>query len=74
MLVQKIESTELGKILEKVKSAKALGLPFTLTAEVQTKKLGQHKYRSLLYTLYVDAAPRGAVSLTLSGDWLIKEQ
>ena len=73
MIVQEIESTDLGMILEKVKSAKVLGLPFTLTAEVQTKTLGKHEYRSLLYTLCVKAAPRGAVSLTMGGSWLVKE-
>ena len=73
MVVQEIESTELGQILEKVKSAKVLGLPFTLTAEVQIKTLGKHQYRSLLYTLCVKATPRGAVNLTMSGSWLIKE-
>ena len=73
MEVQEIESTDLGQILEKVKSAKALGLPFTRTAEVQTKTLGKHVYCSLLYTLCVKATPRGAVNLTMSGSWLVKE-
>ena len=73
MEVQEIESTDLGQILEKVKSAKALGLPFTLTAEVQTKTLGKHVYRNLLYTLCVKATPRGAVNLTMSSNWLVKE-
>ena len=73
MVVQEIESTDLGMILEKVKSAKALGLPFTPTAEVQTEQLGQHKYRSLLYTLCVKTTPRGAVSLTVGGSLRVKE-
>ena len=73
MVVQEIESTELGQVLEKVKSAKALGLPFTLTAEVQTKTLGKHQYHSLLYTLCIETAPRGTLMLSMSGSWLIKE-
>lgn len=73
MVVQEIESTDLGRILEKVKSAKALCLPFTLTAEVQTKKLGQNSYRSLLYTLWIKPTLRRAVSLTVGGSWLVKE-
>ena len=73
MVVQEIESTDLGQILEKVETAATLNLPFELTAEVQTKILGKHQYRSLLYTLCVKAAPRGAVNLTMSGNWLVKE-
>ena len=73
MVVQEIESTELGQILEKVKSAKALGLPFTLTAEVQIKTLGKHQYHSLLYTLCIETAPRGTLMLSMSGSWIIKE-
>ena len=73
MVVQEIESTELGQILEKVKSAKALCLPFTLTAEIETKSLGNNVYRSLLYTLSIKTAPRGAVSLTVGGSWRVKE-
>ena len=73
MTVQEIESTDLGQILEKVKSAKALGLPFTLTAEVQTKTFGRQQYRNLLYTLCIRTAPRGAVHLTVGGSLLVKE-
>lgn len=73
MVVQEIESTDLGMILEKVKSAKALGLPFTLTAEVEAYTLGKKQYRNLLYTLCIKTTPRGAVNLTMSGNWLVKE-
>ena len=72
-MVQEIESTDLGRILEKVESAKALCLPFTLTAEVQLTKLGTHQYRGLLYTLCIEAAPRGTVQLTVSNCLLVKE-
>jgi len=71
--MQEIESTSLNDILEKVKSTVALGLPFSFKAEVQTKQLGVHQYRELLYTLCVEAPPRGAVNLTIGGRWLIKE-
>ena len=73
MVMQEIESIDLDLILEKVESVTALGLPFTLTAEVQTKMLGEHQYRSLLYTLCVEAASRGLVRLTAGGNWLVKE-
>ena len=73
MVVQEIESTDLDKILEKVKNAKALYLPFTLTAEVQVKKLGKHQYHCLLYTLCVKSTPRVAIRLTMGGNQLVEE-
>jgi len=72
-MVQEIESTDLGKIIEKVKSVAALNLPFELTAEVQTTTLGENQYRHLLYTLCVKDAPRGAVIVTIGDSWLVKE-
>ena len=73
MVVQEIESTDLGKILEKVENVTALNLPFELTAEVQTNTLGAHQYRSLLYTLCIKTTPRGVVSLTTGDNWMVKE-
>lgn len=62
MVVQEIRSTKLDEVLEFAKNAAALGLPFTLKAEVQTETHGEIEDRHLFYTLCIAAAPRGAVS------------
>ena len=73
-MVQEIESTDLDKILEKVKSAAALNLPFELTAEVSTMTFDSRQYyRSLFYTLCIKEAPRGAIIITTGDSWLVKE-
>ena len=73
MIVQEIRSTGIGEILEFAKGASILGLPFELKAEVQTKVVDDQKYRSLLYTLYIEAVPRGAVSSIIINRWREEE-
>lgn len=73
MIVQEIRSTGIGEILEFAKGASILGLPFELKAEVQTKVVNDRSYRSLLYTLYIEAVPRGAVSSIIINRWRVEE-
>ena len=73
MAVQEIESTSINEVLEYAKGVAVLGLPFELKAVVQTKVQSNGQYRSLLYTLRIEAAPRGTVSNYTSSCWLVKE-